>query len=183
MRNIEIVGRTFTFTGRPGDPYFENGSPSDCRLFNMALHKIPTEATIFDVGANIGMTVAMAKLIRPDATVYCFEPDPQAYDFLIKNLASNNLTNCLPAQVALSDRTGKLSFFNNPTSASASHLVEDATAGIIVDVMTLDQVVEAHRVKQIDLIKIDVEGFEADVLRGAECSLRAFRPIVGSVSV
>lgn len=84
--------------------------------------------------------------------------------------------------MALGAAPERVAFFDNPTSASASHLVAPnrtlgATSGD-VQVSTVDRVLAEQGLARLDLIKIDVEGFEAEVLMGAERTLATLKPLV-----
>lgn len=119
---------------------------------------------IGDVGANIGLyTVALAKRVGPGGHVYAFEPDPQTVDILRRHIDINGIggtASVLPCVVG--DREGMVDF--TAGRESESH-VGSAVPGRAAQVpsVTLDSVF-AHA--RVDILKIDVEGFEEHVLRG-----------------
>jgi len=175
-RNIVFDGESFALVGREGDSYFENAAPD--QPFSYAIGKLTPGSVVFDVGANIGMTAVISA--RKAEKVYAFEPDPTVFGLLEKTVAANGGA-VETLNTALGDQEGQLSFFSNSTSASASHLVTAATLGqreatSRVPVTTVDAFVKHSRVERLDLIKIDVEGFEIDVLRGASESIQRFKP-------
>jgi FkbM family methyltransferase len=124
-----------------------------------------------DVGANIGLfTLALAKRVEPDGAVWAFEPDPANRALLQENVAANGLGDLVTvSELALTDATGQLFFQPSPTDASASHL---APGGIRVEAVRLDDLDIEH----VDVMKIDVEGAECSVLRGAAETLSNSRP-------
>lgn len=151
-------------------------------LASIAKDHLPNDATVFDVGANIGLTSSLFSLSAPEGRIYSFEPSPNAYPCLQETIKANGLTNVTLYNLALGAEPGELSFADDHNSASASHLVvEGDTLGHItgkVPVRTLDEIAKEANLSRLDLIKIDVEGFEVDVLEGAKETLKKFKPLV-----
>lgn len=89
---------------------------------------------------------------------------------------------CDAYQLALAAAEGVLPLFDNPESASASHLAVNrdtlVSQGPGVQVSTVDIIVDELRLDRLDLIKIDVEGFEPDVIEGAMNTIRRLKPKV-----
>jgi len=136
---------------------------------------------IMDIGANIGYTaLQLAKISSGNGAVWAFEPDP--YNF--KQLAINKgLNEKLPLNIfniGLGDQRSKLKLaVNTQGNLSGNKINENATENYSwVEIYTLDEFVKAQNIPNLDLIKIDVEGFEFKVLKGAENSIKAFRPIL-----
>lgn len=183
-QTFEIDGRPVRIFGQPGDSYFDGASGwSFADAFLAGISKnLPPDALIFDVGANIGVTTAIFAAAHAERRVYCFEPSPRAFGHLSRTISENGLSNCTPMQVALGAAPGFVGFMDNPQSASASHLaVEGVTLGgssISVEVATLDEMVSRLNLTHLDFIKIDVEGFEADVIEGAQQTIKRLRPSV-----
>lgn len=117
------------------------------------------EDLVYDVGANIGFTAAL--LASRGARVIAFEPSPRAFGLLKKNARAG----IEARQIALSDQPGRL-FFEERDRLDLSS-VADAGA-LAIEAVTIDSLGEAPT-----LIKIDVEGYEPQVLRGATETLRA----------
>ena len=134
-------------------------------------------ATMFDVGANFGYyAVHCAQAVGPTGSVHAFEPDPAASELLVMNANANGLHHRLTTHaVAVSDRDGEVEYhlaeeaaFSGLTSTGRS-----ATRGVVtVRSRSLDSVATEHGVQQLDALKIDVEGHEPAVLRGAANLLR-----------
>ncbi|HEY1425656.1 MAG TPA: FkbM family methyltransferase [Caulobacteraceae bacterium] len=183
-RTLQLAGRAFEICGRPGDPYFENVAldGSNDFLAWFCANRLARDAVVFDVGANIGVTAVVFAATVTEGAIWCFEPSPAVYPCLLQTLGRNGLDRCRPLPLALGAAPGRLAFYDNPTSASASHLVAgDQTLGPAsdnVDVSTIDRVVQERGLERLDLIKIDVEGFETEVLEGAERTLAALKPTV-----
>jgi FkbM family methyltransferase len=142
--------------------------------------------TAVDVGANIGyLTGVMAKTVGRSGSVVAFEPQPTVYESLSEHCAmwrsEEDMARIELVQAALAAQSGTRylawhqDFATNRGSASFS--TEAATSGVEVPVLRLD---EALAESTIALVKIDVEGYEYDVLRGAEgfLSHRGVRDVI-----
>jgi FkbM family methyltransferase len=133
---------------------------------------------IFDVGAHHGETVHEYKALFPAATIYSFEPFPESFAELQQAAAQYEGVHAV--NLALADRAGEAEFSANVNSATNSLLpVADEAARswgnlvqskstIRVPTVTLDAFCESHGIESIDLLKLDVQGGEPLVLRGAE---------------
>lgn len=118
---------------------------------------------IIDCGANIGMSVLFFKFIYPHCSIIAFEPNPQAFNFLKKNIEQNNLKDVELYNSALSDKEGETDFFigDNESILLASTIAERGGGKIFK--IKLDKV-SNYLKDQVDLIKIDIEGSESQVL-------------------
>lgn len=147
------------------------------REIDLLLELLPPGATAVDVGAFVGThTLAFARHAGGVCRVHAFEPDPRHFDLLTRNLDLNDLRNVKAYRVALAAERGPLAFARGEGSNYGhARLVDPADAGgIRVEAVTLDQL----RLAFCDVIKIDVEGMEAEVLQGAQATLARCRPIV-----
>lgn len=135
-----------------------------------------TPRTVIDVGANVGQFAISAAKLLPGAQIYSFEPHPGCVSRLRKNTRA--LKNVVVFPVALGNASGKLPFFQNVNSHSSSLLplagshkeafpgaVESGT--IEVAVATLDEIARDLRLEAPVLLKLDVQGYESQVLEGA----------------
>jgi FkbM family methyltransferase len=130
------------------------------------------EIVVMDVGAHHGdYALAALDAFEGAARIECFEPDPINYEKLAAALGPDVGCHAL----ALSDKPGTARLFTNPAYSPVSSMHPDAMtlAGIAVSdttevqVDTLDEVTERLRIDHIDLLKLDVEGHEVAVLKGA----------------
>jgi FkbM family methyltransferase len=130
---------------------------------------------LLDVGANLGCFSLTLARIRPDCIVHSFEPSPETFIRLKANMARNQKSNVKIHQLALGKEIGHLQFVNDQSSPGTNHLVAQteviAGSTIEVEVSTIDQFLETDGAPDVAFLKIDVEGFEADVLRGAAHTL------------
>jgi FkbM family methyltransferase len=137
--------------------------------------------TAIDVGANVGLfTVALARAVGPGGRVVVIEPDPENVARLEANLRLNRLANALIERVAAGDRDGEaeLHIANDPAfhSTVAVHAGRGVGRALHVPVTRLDTIWMRLGRPAVSAIKVDVEGAELAVLRGAETLLRETRP-------
>lgn len=133
-----------------------------------------------DGGANTGVfTFTAARLVGPSGTVLAFEPGRACFADLTKSNAINGFKQVRLRLQALSDRCGTARLYHRLGQENAFTLGADESATFDeVETVALDEVVRAERLPRIDFIKLDVEGAEELVLRGAKEVLRRWRPVV-----
>ena len=137
---------------------------------------------IFDVGAHVGETSTKYRRLFPDGKIYAFEPFPES--FLALKLAFSGDNNITPLQLSLSDYSGEATFFSNNWSHTNSLLKTSESAeqywgdmvrtkdSLRVKVETLTDICRNYSVPTIDILKIDAQGNELNILRGALDLLR-----------
>lgn len=142
-----------------------------------------SSTVIFDIGANTGVYALLAKAANPAAEVFAVEPLARIYHILEKNKAINQFNiNCL--NCALSDFDGEATFYDVDTvlgdvsSASLSKNFQSNQIELKVPVKKLATLIEELKLTQIDLLKIDVETFEPQVLKGFLPYLKLFKPTI-----
>lgn len=127
--------------------------------------------TFIDAGANIGlMTVYGAKLVGPRGTVHAFEPLESIFEQLSVNVAINRLGNVHLHKLALGSRSDTRPIYEHPEINRGSSSMVDVGASQpagLAEIVTLDDFLRQHKLSTARLIKIDVEGWELEVLRGA----------------
>ena len=138
-----------------------------------------------DVGAHLGdFTFVAAAKVGPSGAVYAFEPQDSVRRILTDNLASNKITNVIPLDCALADVPGVARLYDFPdpaatAQASLSSLqVGQSSIYTEVTVSRLDDVIAEDDRHRVAALKIDVEGSEALVLRGATSLLASAKPAV-----
>lgn len=131
---------------------------------------------VFDVGANAGFyTLAFARLVGEAGQVWAFEPLAENVHSLRKHVALNRLANVTVVQAAVSDVSG-MSGFALADDNSMGHLTEEGD--YLVPTIALDEFCAGPCGGYPDFIKLDVEGAEGAVLKGAKETLSKGRPIV-----
>ena len=128
-------------------------------------------AVFFDVGAHIGLyTLIASRLVGPAGAVHSFEPASSTYKVLLTNLRLNRAPNVVTNPVAVGERAGEVELLVNRESGLTS-LGATGRGQIVgveqVAVLSLDEYAMTHNITQVDFLKVDVEGYEGHVLRGA----------------
>jgi FkbM family methyltransferase len=136
-----------------------------------------------DVGANAGLYTYHAVAVSPQVPLLALEPIAELAELLRANLHRNGRAVASVANVAASDATGEAEFFvaqsDEVSSLQSAHVqAYEGNSGSrrLVRTATLDQLVSEHGFERVDLVKIDVEGHELSVLRGATETLQTHRP-------
>ena len=131
----------------------------------------------FDIGANVGYYSLMAaKLSEPNGKVVAFEPLPRNIAYIQKHVAINKLGDHIKVvEAAVSDRNGT-AFFDLSSSTSKGHIAGEGE--LEVRTVSLDELVESGEIPTPDVMKVDVEGAEADVLQGARKILSSRHPVL-----
>jgi FkbM family methyltransferase len=126
----------------------------------------------FDVGANAGQTSLTMLGNFPNAEVYSFEPHPDTFKRLAVSLKGRRAQ---AFNIALSDKSGKAELFTydsdliNSLTPTATHAIRfgQTAKSISIQVSTVDEFCSSHSIDTIDVLKIDTEGCDLDVLKGA----------------
>jgi FkbM family methyltransferase len=137
----------------------------------------PRQGDVFlDVGAFVGWhTIRTARTVGPSGRVICLEPDPINRRQLERNLELNGVTNCTVSPLAAWSKTGEERGWYTEKAPDCCRITESGGSST-VRTTTIDDLVSGFGLARLDWIKIDVEGAEVDVLKGAVATLRRFRP-------
>jgi len=146
----------------------------------------PPGAIIYDIGAYVGFySIYLAKKTS-NTTIYSFEPNPISYAALECGIRSYSYEGrIVPMNIGLGSNKSKLNFFISSYYARSSFLRPNAERGgnrvvsiIEVDCVDIDCLVQNRLVKPPDIMKIDVEGYECEVLKGAQNTIRSMLPLI-----
>ncbi|MDW7690496.1 FkbM family methyltransferase [Flammeovirgaceae bacterium SG7u.111] len=137
---------------------------------------IPENAVCLDVGANIGFYTLNISKFRPKSTIHTFEPDPAVYAKLQRNCQINSVDNrVIHHPIALSDQISQQQFYRSDEAhygcGSLSFQPQYSAETIEIETCTLDHFLDEHAIDQVDFIKIDIEGHELQMLKGAKKTL------------
>jgi FkbM family methyltransferase len=139
---------------------------------------IKKDDVVLDIGANIGETTLHFARLASEGKVFGFEPVPYVFDFFQNNVRLNNLQNIVLQNMALSNKEEILFFKDTPNKNSSGitlnkNKIDD---GAKVTATSLDAIDAKNSFKKIDLIKLDVEGFEPFVFEGAKNCILKYKP-------
>ncbi len=142
---------------------FEQGTLS---LFHALLKN---DSVVLDVGANIGIYSVLAASKNNNVKVFAFEPADEAYNSLIGNLRLNNLKNVKAEKFGVADykREAILSRCDDDAYNSLGKPMREVKDEVSVSLISLDDYCREHKLNKVDLIKIDTEGADYLVLKGA----------------
>ncbi|MDQ4068891.1 MAG: FkbM family methyltransferase [Actinomycetota bacterium] len=155
--------------------------PATIRTF---LRLLSPGSAVLDVGANSGLFALLAARRDPSVRVHAIEPVRRVFSLLQANVALNALENVTCYLLACSDREGAAVVqvpAGEPVPVMASLLsgwCEGPSTDEPVDVVTVDGMVATYGIERPEVIKIDAEGSEDAVLRGARVTLDLHRPFV-----
>lgn len=131
---------------------------------------------LFDVGANVGLITFLIASQRTDVTVHAFEPNPHGALLWRRNRELNPDVDARLNEVAVGPTEGRAELALSADRESAwSHMVEEGSTtqleAVEVPVITLDRYIAQERISFVDVVKLDVEGYEPRVLAGAARAL------------
>jgi FkbM family methyltransferase len=148
---------------------------------NMRKHFNPEKGdTVVDIGAAFGIySIMSASLVGPSGNVIAIEAHPDSFDMLNRNIKLNKLTNVTCLSYAVYSRKMNVKIYSNYTIMSERVREEKMKEKFVeVNADTLDNILQQNGItKEVNWIKIDVEGAELDVLRGASHTLSSSRDI------
>lgn len=150
---------------------------------DLFLHLLGHSSVVFDIGASTGLFALVAAIDHKDRIVHAFEPVPETFNYLVKNIAVNGLHNLKPVCSAVMNYDGEISLYLNRTPAlsfSASTLMgfREANKTIVTPVLKIDTYVETNNIGRVDLLKIDTEGADHKVLEGSLYVLQRDKPVI-----
>jgi FkbM family methyltransferase len=171
LHRLPLADRLFLALYSAYKQYLEAGPIDRLKEF------VPSGSLVIDVGANVGFfSLRFAKWVGNDGKVISIEPEDRNYDHLISALRREALldrVNSLKAVAA--DAQGKMFLEINPLHPADHKLSRDGT-GLAVNAVTLDELVQDARHLRPALVKIDVQGAEMLVLKGAANILKNAAP-------
>lgn len=174
---LEVHGVSYLQSLKKND-FKENAFEAQHRI----IKKSPK--VIFDLGANRGDTAVKYASLFQDALIYAFEPFPETYDKLLVRVKDND--RIIPQRLAISDTKGEAVFYSN-VNEDTNSLLKSSEIGlssddqvkniakITVNTDTLDDFCQQFQIKNIDILKMDIQGAELSALKGAKRLLQEKR--------
>ena len=176
-RQIEIHGATVVLN--PTDPvvsgalHFGVYEKAETRFFQSACRD---GMTFLDVGANLGYYTALAtRAVGPNGRVLAVEPDPDSFGYLEQTIAANAVGNVQAFPVAASDAPATLPLYISTDNRGDNRLYASGEDRPQVEVTArpLDALLRENKIDTVDLIKIDVQGYEPKVIAGLRETITA----------
>ena len=158
--------------------YFGFKDSSHIKLYTL----VKKDNLVLDIGTNFGTTILQfARIIGKDGLAYGFEPDPTNFSICQNNIKLNKFSNIRVENLGVGSKDDTLllvvdSEYNRGMNKIS--LENNGKESFFVKIICIDDWVESKNITQVDLIKIDVEGFEMEVLKGAEKTLKTFKPLL-----
>ena len=176
-KQVEIHGATVVLN--PTDPvvsgalHFGVYEKAETRFFQSACRD---GMTFLDVGANLGYYTALAaRAVGPNGRVLAVEPDPDSFGYLEQTIAANAVGNVQAFPVAASDAPATLPLYISTDNRGDNRLYASGKARPQVEVAArpLDALLRENKIDTVDLIKIDVQGYEPKVIAGLRETITA----------
>lgn len=168
-----------------------SNSPDHCEYFGyiadahqILIDLVKADSIVIDIGANIGLLAMDLARKAHHGMVIAYEPDPDNYARLGQHVSLNGLTNIIARPFAIGPEETVHKLYQVVESNSGMNRIilqgEDLSRFPYkeVRVLPLSKGLEGLPVKKVDVIKIDVEGFEQNVLKGCEDIIRRDRPVL-----
>lgn len=135
---------------------------------------------VVDAGANVGLfSVVASAAVGKEGKVFAFEPLTEISNVLDMNMKRNNRTNVKIVNNLLGEADKNVEFFYNfetNYNGASKAIHHEGDTMVILQQVTLDSFVKNNNIQKIDFIKADIEGAERDLLKGAEHTIKKFRP-------
>lgn len=150
--------------------------PGTLEVIRRSLETWGEGATFADIGAHNGLMSIYAASVGAQQ-VFSFEPNPGMFELMQANVALNGCLNIKTFALALGEKRQTVSMETDYQNSGAAHIVEAQTASVRdVAMDTLDHLARQHDIGRINLLLMDVEGYEINVLNGAEKMIAAGKP-------
>jgi FkbM family methyltransferase len=135
---------------------------------------------VLDIGANIGIySLLLAKLVGETGKVYSFEPDPQNFDTLLKNIKINRYENIIAINKAISKKTGKIKLYLAEWNKGDHRIYpsDEKRKFLEIEAVNLDNYFKDNN-EDIKFVKIDIQGAEPLLFEGGQLFFKNKKPIV-----
>jgi FkbM family methyltransferase len=180
IQNVTYAGKKIDINIYDSYEHVSDEIARECMFYEIEFlqhiqNNYSTQSGIIDIGANIGNhSLFFSEFLEYD-TIHSFEPHPHNFELLKKNMDGKRAK---LYQTALSEKKGEMVLYNSDSSNNGGFSLHQQPTSFIVydkiDVTTLD----SYKLKNISMIKIDVEGHEEEMLKGAVNTIKKNHPII-----
>jgi FkbM family methyltransferase len=155
------------------------------------IHKADGGLVIFDIGSNKGQSISFFRSMYPQAKIYAFEPSKKTFNTLKTKFGKSSQKDINIFQLGLGESAGEVNFYESLLSETSTFALprekslylkkksrillqnpKNAYTTSVSRIETLDNFTREKKVEFIDIFKIDVEGFEYEVLQGAKSTIK-----------
>lgn len=135
------------------------------------------KGTFVDVGANVGRySIMVANNLKGKGRLVAIEPAPEVFETLKKNVKLNKINNAILVNTACFSKNKVLKFYI--TKTLGQHSLYGKGKNIKLKARKLDDILKEHKINDVNLIKIDVEGAEFEVIKGASKTISGQKPMI-----
>ncbi|MDB5255484.1 MAG: FkbM family methyltransferase [Chitinophagaceae bacterium] len=151
---------------------------------DLLLEYIKPGQVVIEAGANNGTeTVLLSRLVGPTGKVFAFEPVEHIHNMLQLNLSINHCGNVTAEQKALGESDGELYFNVLPENfcnqgMAGKYDERSVDTKVLVQQTSIDSLLLQHHIQAIDFIKMDIQGAEIELLKGAEQTIQKSKPLI-----
>lgn len=177
--SISLLGYTYQLNTKSAYEWMRaNAVYQDKHILEKLLSRLEPGMHCWDIGASIGAYSCILSLKnKPDGVVYAFEPELSSRQRLESNLAVNGISNVHIYDVALGREETQLHLVLAHDASAGTHRLDqnvnhDSKESQVVTVTTMDKLIQRDNLKIPGVLKIDVEGFEEQVLIGGKDTIR-----------
>jgi FkbM family methyltransferase len=150
----------------PGDDY-RNYEKQTADLFRTL---IKNDWTVFDCGAKTGYFTLLFSELCDDGIVHSFEPT-STFDMLVNNVNHNDIKNTVLNKLALGEKSGQI-------EDNIYRIWGQSSERMIYEFTTIDEYCEKNNINKLDLMKIDVDSYDFELLKGSVKTLQTLKPII-----
>ncbi len=195
-RGLKLIRKKMTFITTVGEITYEVDlhEKMDFQLYFLGIYEQEVTwatdllcregMTVLDIGANAGFhTFRFARLVGSEGKVIAFEPMANAFARLNRNMVLNSYNNIILEKLAISNESKRNQvvdfrtswLLDQPSFPQADNVAREKD---VVDFITLDEYLREKQYNKVDLIKIDVDGYELKVIQGAIETLKLHKPFL-----
>ncbi|MEO1922378.1 MAG: FkbM family methyltransferase [Sphingomonadaceae bacterium] len=159
----------------------QNENAWDYEDFRICIDSFADGECFYEIGANVGYFAVEAAHLRRDSRVYAFEPQSALTHAIEQSAKLNNLSNLTAYEVLVGDEDALRTLYLAPSSIHSSAVPDsgrDSVSTQSKQMVTLDRLVARRELRPPDFVKMDVEGSEALVFRGAAQTFRTHKPSI-----
>lgn len=152
---------------------------NETELVKNILQQMPEDYVFLDIGANTGYYGIMSAYLYPKSKTYSFEPLEEHCNILRSSIYLNRLNNIEISQCGIGNKNEIREIYKAGSGTSfIKNFTNNNEEEVKIQIKKLDEVIKDKNIENIHFIKIDVEGFELEVLKGGQETINRFKPIL-----